>query len=213
MKCIVCSDEMIYKDLKKVEIDVCPGCGGTWLDGGELKEITGFDIGAGRLLSCYKCEVIMQTKMVRGVEIDICPKCSSIWLDGGELKQLAGLDYTAGRIITCPKCNIHLQTKVHRGVEIDICPQCMGVYLDRGELERLTALESKNGIKTGISQFLHDAHDLRIKVAVRTFSEGRHDKGRAADLAGLSLAEFDKILEKHEYSNILEKHHSKLRRP
>ncbi len=213
MKCIVCKDEMIYKDLKNVEIDVCPGCGGTWLDGGELKELTGFDIGAGRLLSCYKCEVVMQTKMVRGVEIDICPDCSSIWLDGGELKQLADLDYEAGRVIICPKCNVHLQTKVHRGVEIDICPDCTGVYLDRGELERLTALESQKGVKTGISQFLHDAHDMRIKVAVRTFNEGRHDRGRAADLAGLSLEEFDKIIEKHKYSNILEKHHSKLRRP
>lgn len=194
MKCIVCNEEMIYKDLRKVEIDVCPGCGGTWLDGGELKEITGFDIAAGRLLACYKCDVTMQTKMVRGVEIDICPECSSIWLDGGELKQLAGLDFSAGRIIICPKCNKHLHTKVHRGIEIDICPECTGVYLDQGELERLTALETEKGKKTGIGQFLHDARDLRVKVGVRTFTEGRHDKGRAADLAGVSLDEFDKIL-------------------
>lgn len=213
MKCIVCKDEMIFKDMKNVEIDVCPGCGGTWLDGGELKELTGFDIGVGRLLSCYKCEITMQTKMVRGVEIDICPKCSSIWLDGGELMELAGLDYNAGRIIICPKCGVHLQTKVHRGVEIDICPVCTGVYLDHGELERLTGLETQKGIKTGISQFLHDAQDLRVKVAVRTFNEGRHDKGKAADLAGLTLEEFDKILDKHNQSNILEKRHSKLRRP
>jgi len=204
---------MIYKDLKNVEIDVCPGCGGTWLDGGELKEITGFDIAAGRLLTCYKCDITLQTKMLRGVEIDICPQCSSIWLDGGELKQLSGLDFGAGRIIICPKCEMHLQTKVHNGVEIDICPECTGVYLDRGELERLTALEADKGLKTGISQFLHDAQNLRIKVAVRTFGEGRHDKGRAADLAGVSLEEFDKILEKHKYSNILEKDHSKLNRP
>ena len=210
MKCIVCREEMIYKDLKNVEIDVCPGCGGTWLDGGELKEITGFDIGAGRLLSCYKCETTMQTKMVKGVEIDICPECFSIWLDGGEMRQLTGLDPEAGRIILCPKCEKHLQTKVHRGIEIDICPDCTGVYLDKGELERLTAIESKSGIKTGISQFLHDAQDLRVKVAVRTFTEGRHDKGRAADLAGLSLEEFDRILDKHKYSEILEKRHSKL---
>jgi len=99
------------------------------------------------------------------------------------------------------------------GIEIDICPDCTGVYLDRGELERLTALETKKGIKTGIGQFLHDAHDLRVKVAVRTFTEGRHDKGRAADLAGLSLEEFDKILDKQKYTEKLEKHHSKLPRP
>jgi len=212
MKCVVCKEEMIYKDLENVDMEVCPSCGGSWIDGGELKEMTGFNIGAGRLLSCYKCQITMQTKMVKGVEVDICPMCSSIWLDGGELMELTGLDYEAGRIIICPKCDEHLQTKVHRGVEIDICPKCTGVYLDRGELERLIALETDKGMKTGISQFLHDAQNLRIKVAVRTFSEGRHDKGKAADLAGVSLEEFDKILEMHGSTDILEKHHSELPR-
>jgi len=30
-----------FSDLKQVEIDQCPKCGGVWLDAGELEEVAG----------------------------------------------------------------------------------------------------------------------------------------------------------------------------
>jgi Zn-finger nucleic acid-binding protein len=194
MKCVHCKDEMIVKAVKGVEVDICPDCGGTWLDSGELKELTGYDLTAGRVLTCLRCEKPMQTKMVRGVEIDICPECSSVWLDGGELIKLSGFDYKAGRVLNCPKCNEQLQTKMLRGVEVDVCPKCSCVFLDRGEMEKLSAIEPYMGEKTDIGQFLHDAYNLRVELAIKTYSTGRHDKGKAAEIAGISLEQFDHLL-------------------
>jgi Zn-finger nucleic acid-binding protein len=189
---------MVTKDIKGVEIDLCPSCAGVWLDGGELKEITKYDLSAGRVLTCLRCETPMQTKMVRGVEIDICPDCDSIWLDAGELKKISDLDYSAGRILGCPKCENQLQTKMLRGVEVDICPECSGAYLDKGEMQKLSAIEHDSGASTDIAKFLHDAYKIRIEVAVRTFKDGKNDKGKAAEIAGVTIEEFDDLVKDNE---------------
>jgi len=189
---------MVTKDIKGVEIDLCPSCAGVWLDGGELKEITNYDLTAGRVLSCIRCEKPMQTKMVRGVEIDICPDCDSVWLDAGELKKISDLDYSAGRILDCPKCENQLQTKMLRGVEVDVCPECSGAYLDKGEMQKLSAIEHESGKSSDIAKFLHDAYKIRIDVAVRTFKDGKRDKGSAAELAGVTIEEFEDILNENE---------------
>jgi Zn-finger nucleic acid-binding protein len=194
MKCIHCEDEMIEKDIRGVEIDLCSNCAGVWLDSGELKELTKYDLSAGRILTCLRCEKPMQTKMIKGVEIDICPECSSIWLDGGEMNKISGLDISKSRSLQCPKCDDQLQTKMLRGVEIDICPGCTGVYLDKGEMEKLTAIEHSKGAETDIGQFLFDAHKIRIEVAIRAFKKGVHDKGTAADIAGVTIEEFEDMV-------------------
>ncbi|UCH90106.1 MAG: zf-TFIIB domain-containing protein, partial [Thermoplasmata archaeon] len=194
MKCIHCEDEMFNKDVKGVEVDLCPNCAGMWLDGGELKELTNYDLTAGRVLSCLRCEKPMQTKMLRGVEIDICPHCSSVWLDGDELTKISGLDYSGGRILTCPKCDDQLQTKMLRGVEVDICPKCSGAYLDKGEMEKLSAIEQQKGEHTDIGRFLHDAYKIRIDVAIRMYKDGKHDKGRAAEIAGVTIEVFEDMV-------------------
>ncbi|UCC71015.1 MAG: zf-TFIIB domain-containing protein [Gemmatimonadota bacterium] len=189
---------MECEHVKGVEVDLCPDCSGVWLDGGELKNLTNFDITAGRIMSCLRCDSPMQTRMVKGVELDICPDCSSIWLDGGELKQLTDLDYTAGRVIDCPKCGKRLQTKILRGVEIDVCPGCSGVFLDKGEMEKLSAITPKKRGTTDIGQFMHDAFNLRKDLAVRTYRQGRIDKGRAAEITRMSLEEFDRLLDQRK---------------
>ena len=194
MKCVQCEQEMETKTVKGVEIDLCPSCAGVWLDGGELKEITKYDLSAGRVLTCLKCDKPMQTKMVRGVEVDICPDCNSVWLDAGELAKVAGLDHSAGRVLECPKCENQLQTKMLKGVEVDICPQCTGAYLDKGEMQKLAAVEHDSGAGSDIAQFLHDANKLRIDVAIRSNKNGTHDKGKAAEIAGLTIEEFEDLL-------------------
>jgi Zn-finger nucleic acid-binding protein len=198
MKCIQCEGEMETKDIKGVEIDLCPDCAGVWLDGGELKDLTKFDLTAGRVITCLRCETPMQTKMLRGVEIDVCPECTSVWLDGGELNKISGIDFKTGRVIECPKCDKQLQTRMLTGVELDICPECTGVYLDKGEMEKLTAIEQVRGGQSDIGQFLHDANKLRVDVAIRAYKKGTHDKGKAAEVAGVTVEEFEDLLKESE---------------
>jgi Zn-finger nucleic acid-binding protein len=203
MKCIHCNEAMFTRDILGIEVELCPNCAGLWLDSGELKELTDYEIAAGRILTCYRCEKPLQTKLLRGVEIDICPDCASLWLDGGELMNLAGLDYKAGRILDCPRCQTQLQTKMLRGVEVDVCPKCVGVYLDRGELEKLSAIEPNAGTKTDIGKFLYDAYQARVELAIKNFRDGKCDKGKAADLAGVTQEIFNQLLEKEEMKDQL----------
>ena len=198
MKCNHCEEEMEIKHIFGVEIDLCLNCGGLWLDGGELNEIAKYDLTAGRVISCFRCERAMQTKLIKGIEVDICPDCGSIWLDGGELKHLADIDFEAGRIINCIRCDKQLQTKMVKGVEVDVCPGCSGVFLDRGEMEKLSAIEPSAGGKTDIGQFIHDANEFRIEAAIRAFKTGKHDKGKAAQIAGVKIDTFDTLVEAYD---------------
>ncbi|UCE74249.1 MAG: zf-TFIIB domain-containing protein [Methanomassiliicoccales archaeon] len=96
--CPVCEKPMTSKVVQDVEIDVCQDCNGVWLDGGELKRLSGLDAQAGRIMTCSNCNSVMQTKTVTNVEIDICPKCDGIWLDQGELEKIAGVDPKTGKL-------------------------------------------------------------------------------------------------------------------
>lgn len=89
-------------DYKKVTIDVCPYCNGSWLDAKELAGITKksrdtfVDDGAGETLqkSSFKCPrcsgdmVITHYTGKKDVEIDKCLGCGGIWLDTDELKAI-----------------------------------------------------------------------------------------------------------------------------
>lgn len=88
VKCLTCQKDMDMKEFGGVEIDICPECGGVWLDGGELKHLTGLDPDEGRVLSCDDCGWTMNTKVVLGIEIDYCPSCGAVWLDPGELEKI-----------------------------------------------------------------------------------------------------------------------------
>ena len=87
--CLDCQREMEKRDFDGVEIDVCSECGAVWLDGGELKELTGLNPEEGRVLACDKCGWTMNTKVVLGIEIDYCPSCGGVYLDPGELEKIA----------------------------------------------------------------------------------------------------------------------------
>jgi len=102
--CPVCRTPMLAYELDGVEIDHCVGCSGTWLDGGELEQITelsGVDAGPlSRALDdaapsgstkrrCPRCSRKLRTLNVGSepsVELDRCPKGHGLWFDHGELE-------------------------------------------------------------------------------------------------------------------------------
>ena len=79
-----------------------------------------------------------------------------------------------------------------------VCPGCAGVYLDRGEMEKLSGIEPAAGGKTDIGQFLHDTYGVRLEMAIKTYMEGKHDKGRAAELAGVTIEMFEELVSRKE---------------
>ncbi|HXD32257.1 MAG TPA: zf-TFIIB domain-containing protein [Pyrinomonadaceae bacterium] len=49
MQCPRCDGTLETKTFENVEVDICPKCGGLWLDSGELEQLTGREAGGGWL--------------------------------------------------------------------------------------------------------------------------------------------------------------------
>jgi len=75
----------------KIEVDVCPSCGGIWLDKGELEAIQEAKENDYSPVGCLKCAAEMDTReyaYCSQIVIDTCPEGCGIWLDAGELQAL-----------------------------------------------------------------------------------------------------------------------------
>jgi Zn-finger nucleic acid-binding protein len=106
MDCPVCRKAMITLELEDVEIDHCIGCGGIWLDAGELELLLGEPDKAKSLLDsfsvdsrsaeavrkCPICDKKMQKVVVgdskRALLIDKCRRGDGLWFDKGELHEI-----------------------------------------------------------------------------------------------------------------------------
>ncbi|MFO8072715.1 MAG: zf-TFIIB domain-containing protein [Polyangia bacterium] len=112
MKCLRCDD--VEMDMEPrgegtdvVEVDVCPECGGMWLDREELEriddnmfldleEVALEDVAPSegdRALHCPRCEGALALRKAHPagfdrVVIDTCPQCRGFWLDRGELAKM-----------------------------------------------------------------------------------------------------------------------------
>lgn len=83
----------------RVNVDVCPTCHGTFLDGIELKRVVGDHSLALALadapgstrspIDCPGCGAPMYLDRVGDVELDHCRGCLGVWLDAGEVERLA----------------------------------------------------------------------------------------------------------------------------
>jgi len=103
MDCPACKSAMITLELGDVEIDHCVGCGGIWLDAGELellmedpckaRELLGSfredSTAAERPRKCPICDRRMAKAIVGPSEpilrIDRCRRGHGLWFDRGEL--------------------------------------------------------------------------------------------------------------------------------
>ncbi|MBL4846898.1 MAG: zf-TFIIB domain-containing protein [Planctomycetes bacterium] len=114
--CVRCDVEL--RELRfpgtSVSIDVCPECQGTWLDGGELKDLRDalervvgqdqpdlavraksildeFELAGQQRFRCPKCEAKLWHIHRGGTIVELCSGCSGMWFDGGELSVLLGV--------------------------------------------------------------------------------------------------------------------------
>lgn len=82
-----------------VKVDDCAECGGTFLDAGELKRLTGDKELAQYLsvarpsaahvsIACPSCGSPMHAAAVGQVVVDVCEVCNGTWFDGDELDAL-----------------------------------------------------------------------------------------------------------------------------
>ena len=84
-----------------IDIDICPKCGGIWLDTRELKKLLSnpnlhrhltkyVGLESKSKLLCPRCGGLMNLENAEEVEVDVCLTCKGIWLDRGELEALGG---------------------------------------------------------------------------------------------------------------------------
>ncbi len=105
--CIKCGHEMLPEMVQEVEVDVCPNCGGLWLDAEEI-----------RLLSAKsEAELASLKKIIQEIEPDSPGRTEST-------------DFH------CPACDERLTLAVLGPIRVEHCPSCDGMYLDKGELDR-----------------------------------------------------------------------------
>lgn len=107
-RCPACSSLLYRRTVEGVEVDGCPGCGGVWLDDGELKRIAAVPqslraldrifvpgaqtTAAQRTGKCPRCEGPLnpiEYEQFRGVRLDKCKACGGVWLDHGEAGAVA----------------------------------------------------------------------------------------------------------------------------
>ena len=103
VECPRCWVEMDQEEVKVIGpdylIDICPGCNGIWLDGGELakqikdRKLADYltkDIGTktNSKLLCPRCASLMDIEKADDTEVDVCLACHGVWLDQGELEEL-----------------------------------------------------------------------------------------------------------------------------
>ncbi len=106
LKCPVCpGKDLVKHNVNGTTVDYCEGCGGIWLEKGELNKIS--HPLAGDIEFCTHehpekavlterlCPVCPGEKLVKenfiefsDIKIEYCRKCQGIWLDKGELESI-----------------------------------------------------------------------------------------------------------------------------
>jgi len=103
--CVKCNSILDKATFEGLEVDLCPKCGGLWLDRGEItrtaklpsEELTRLrsllsgkagppPIPTENKAPCPACPGSLSEVMLGAVHVDYCNKCHGIFLDKGELE-------------------------------------------------------------------------------------------------------------------------------
>ena len=109
LACVKCTSVLDRATFEGLEVDLCPSCGGLWLDRGEVTR-------AARLPAA---EIERLKVLLTRADGPTPPP--------------------APRLLPCPACEGSLTEVVLGSVHVDYCPACHGIFLDRGELEEALA--------------------------------------------------------------------------
>ena len=105
LACVKCTSVLDKARIGDVEVDLCPSCGGLWLDHGEIERLgrgkpedltrlrtalTGSaaqEPASETTTSCPACPGSLNVVKLGPVNVEYCGKCHGIFLDRGELDQ------------------------------------------------------------------------------------------------------------------------------
>lgn len=115
LTCVKCNSILDRATFEGLEVDLCPRCGGLWLDRGEI------------------------TRAARLPETEL-KRLRSLLTENGGPPPLP-----ADSVVPCPACEGELSEVMLGSVHVDYCGTCHGIFLDRGELEEaLVAVQARD---------------------------------------------------------------------
>ena len=124
LTCVKCTSVLDRASFEGLEVDLCPRCGGLWLDRGEI------------------------TRAARLPEGEIA-RLRGLLVESSGPPPLA-----TSHLVPCPACNGSLAEVLLGNVHVDYCSSCHGIFLDRGELEHaLTAVRARDAGATARQVF------------------------------------------------------------
>jgi Zn-finger nucleic acid-binding protein len=103
LTCVKCTSVLDKSEIGGIEVDLCPACGGLWLDAGEIErlgqvptpevdqlrnELTGGQDHAGvseTQTACPACPGTLTEVTLGQIKIEYCKRCHGVFLDKGEL--------------------------------------------------------------------------------------------------------------------------------
>ena len=124
LTCVKCTSVLDRADFEGLEVDLCPRCGGLWLDRGEITR-------AARL-----------------------PDGEIARLRGLLSQTAGPPPLPTSHLVPCPACDGKLSEVLLGSVHVDYCSSCHGIFLDRGELEEaLAAVRARDDSATARQVF------------------------------------------------------------
>lgn len=116
ISCVKCNTELEKSLVHDVEVDVCPQCGGIWLDRGEIAA-----------LSAFRDSELDELRAMHGTSAPSRPAKKP------------------SKPLRCPACPGTLEERDIGAVRVDFCARCQGFHLDRGELDHAVQAARSRG--------------------------------------------------------------------
>ena len=103
--CVKCNSILDRATFQGLEVDLCPKCGGLWLDRGEIT----------RAAKMTETELDRLRTLLTGAK--------------------GPPPVPTENVAHCPSCPGNLAEVLLGNVHVDYCNKCHGIFLDRGELQ------------------------------------------------------------------------------
>lgn len=146
MRCPTCRRDLLVVEWRRIELDHCPACRGTWCDAGELGLLLAGPGGEGG----REVEDLLRLPPVEGREKRVrCPRCDrrmlKVAVGGAGAQSGAPAPGGAGALGGAPASDE--APLAGAPVVVDVCPAGDGFWFDRGEVGALAAALAARGTR------------------------------------------------------------------